>query len=200
MGCSRLMISNSIAINSASLLLLALFTLGCKDSDAAKLKGEGVSKATFTDTLYSRCTTNACSLFTIGKRGKEIFIDEGSRATTVRRVGQHLFRATSSCGSPCSGALYYDTKTGNKSGFYSDMIAEDTANLLVAHMDGPTIIARCIFQCVMEEKKFSPPLGPSAAPRSAIQEAHFEKGRLILHYLRGQEFESAVDTFLVKNP
>lgn len=199
-GYFQLTISSSTAISRTALILLAFISFGCKASDAAKPKAEGIPKIVVTDTLFPRCTAESCSLFTLGKDGKEIFIDEGSRATTVRKLTSQLFRATSSCGSPCSEVLYYDSRTGKKAGFYADVLAEDTTDFLVAHMDGPTVIAKCIFPCPMKEKMFSPALGPSAAPRSAIQEAHFEHGRFILRYLKGPDFVPAVDTFLVKNP
>lgn len=200
MGCLRPTISSFIGTNKAILILIAAIVSGCKGSDAAKLGGRETPVAVSKDTLYSRCTAESCSLFATGKAGKKIFVEKGSRATTIHRIARDIFRATSSCGSPCSEALYYDARNGKKAGYFPDVIAEDTSEQWIAYMDGPTVIVRCIFPCSMTEKKFTPALAPSATPRSTVQEAHFKNGHLVLHYLKGQEFEPTVDTLTIKTP
>ncbi len=200
----RAMISNSTSTSippgKFALLFLLLISQGCRiGSNATGKSTSQHQQGANTDTVYSRCTSQVCSLFTISKFGKEVFIDEGSWSTTVRRVADHIYGIHSSCGSPCSNDLFYSTATERRGGFYPDVIATDTNHLLIARLEYDTIVVECMFHCDRKPDYFTPAFSPVAAYVSAVREARFQGDKLFLTYATGNNYEDKVDSFSISD-
>ena len=87
-----------------------------------------------------------------------------------------------------------DLASDQKAGPFPDVIAEDPAHLLVAHMQKKGVVLDCMLPCKAEPAAFPLPLSPVAAPLFAIDTAFFEAGRLVVHYSTGKDFDPATDT------